>query len=362
MSNPAPEKKSKFHYLNYEYLRPSRKYITAKTKDQKHTYVKGVPVFKNIYYGVDIPEDQFEKTQEYNTFLQEEYDNGSLQTIPEYWSFHDSWRFADAAQYKKEDEVRDAQNHFPWVEEMKNFNLSAASEKILREGHIYVHGRDVNGYPNIVIELKRADTSDSMIQTNLDAIIFQTAVVKKYMMMPYFCELFNLIIDLGNTGLLDFPKNFLLKIIELPQLHFKNNMHKAVFYNVSMGFYVFYKAISLIYDSAFLERIRVIKLGQEEKFYEFLVKEQFPVKYGGTVPEITVGKFWPPRSFDSQDPVGIITQQEIIENELMTFDFIGHQSDVNFFKSYIPWESNDNLNESGFEKFNTKLDVVYDEN
>ena len=53
-------------------------------------------------------------------------------------------------------------------------------------------------------------------------------------MMPYFCGLFNLFIDIGNTGLLDFPKNFLMAIIELPQLHFKNHVHKVIFYAATL--------------------------------------------------------------------------------------------------------------------------------
>ena len=52
----------------------------------------------------------------------------------------------------------------------------------------------------------------------------------------------------------------------------------------------------------------------------------------GTAPDIT--QFWPPLSLE-KDP---LTLADIKAQNLMTFDFLGHQSDTKVFKNYTPWE------------------------
>ena len=138
--------KHPYHSIDFEYLRPPKSVVCKKTVEQELTHLKGVPVYRNLYYGVNIPKDQAEKTKIYNNYLQEEADTIKPH-MPEFWSFHDSWRFADAASYKREDMCRDARNHSPWIEEMKSWNLSKESQEIIDSGKIYLCGRGI--YLNI---------------------------------------------------------------------------------------------------------------------------------------------------------------------------------------------------------------------
>jgi len=117
--------KHPFHSIDFEYLRASKSRICKSKRPvlEEFTHFKGQPVYRNLYYGTEIPKDQEEKVNQYNIFLKEELTKGTIKPhLPEFWSFHDSWRFADAAGYEKENMVRDAIDHSPWIEEMKNFN------------------------------------------------------------------------------------------------------------------------------------------------------------------------------------------------------------------------------------------------
>jgi hypothetical protein len=167
---------------------------------------------------VPIPDEQLDLTEEYNKFLIENLaDQKILPHLPEFWSFHDSWRFADAAGYNKENMLRDAIDHSPWIESQKEFSLSPSAAEILTSGNLYVHGRDLNGYPNIIFRIKGADTSEANIPNYQQALIFLTAVVKKFMLLPYYCELFNVIIDIGNTSVWGLPRKFISALTGIHQ-------------------------------------------------------------------------------------------------------------------------------------------------
>lgn len=160
-----------FHSIDYDYLRPSKSRVTGK-KDPvgEFTHYKGAPVYRNLYYGTNIPADQFQKTMEYNDMLKEELANGNIKPhLPEFWSFHDCWRFADAASYTKENMVRDAVNHSPWIEEMKSFRLNEAAANVLSSGILSIYGRDKNGFPIMWVDYKKADTSTKGCEATKDA-------------------------------------------------------------------------------------------------------------------------------------------------------------------------------------------------
>ena len=110
------------------------------------------------------------KTKEYNDMLKVELAEGRIKPdLPEFWSFHDCWRFADAAAYTKENMVRDAVNHSPWIDEMKNFRLTAEGAETLAKGVLTVYGRDKNGYPVIWVDYKKADTSTAGCEATKNA-------------------------------------------------------------------------------------------------------------------------------------------------------------------------------------------------
>jgi len=323
-----------FHSIDYEYLRPSKSRITGK-KDtlDEFTHYKGEPVYRNLYYGTNIPDDQFQKTKEFNDMIKRDLANGTIKPhLPEFWSFHDSWRFADAAGYREEHQCRDAVNHSLWIEQMKDFRLTPEGAKQLTDGVITVYGRDKRGYPIFWVDFKKADTSTKGCEAAENALIFASAVVKKYMLLPYHCDLFNIVIDVGNCSVFSLSKKFLSTVMGLHQLHFKNSMFKLIIYNPSFTLYALWKTLSLVYNKKYLERVRIIKKGNEKDLWEILDPEQTPVRCKGTAPDIQ--QFWPPLSLE-KDP---ITVEEIKAQNLMTFDFLGQQADTKIFLKCKPHE------------------------
>lgn len=181
--------KHAYHYEDYSYLRPTADHVGMKMPDQVFTMdTKGKVLYRNLYYGVQIPPEQHAQTVEFNTFLQKELDAGNIKKLPDFWSFHDSYRFADAAGYNMQGATRDVVEHSPWIEELKEFNLTPEGADILKKGNIYIFGRDKNGYANLVINIKNLNTYADGIPHIRNAMTFIMAVFKKWAMLPYHCE------------------------------------------------------------------------------------------------------------------------------------------------------------------------------
>jgi len=349
--------KHPFHSIDYEYLRPDKKYLTEKPATVEWTHYKGEPVYRNLYYGTNIPQDQVEKTNVYIGQIKAALANGSVKPhCPEFWSYHDCWRFGDAAAYKETDQVRDITNHSPWIQEMKAFNLSEAAAKVLQDGAIHTYGRDKNGFVNIWVNLRKCDTSKQGIENCKQALIFLSAVVKKYMLLPYYAELFNIIIDINNMSVFSLSKDLISGIIGIHQLHWKNSMFKLIIYDPSFTFWALWKIFSLVYNKKYLERVRIIKKGKETELWEILDPELTPVRLKGTAPDLKEGEYWPPKQL-SKNPV---TVEDIKAQGLMTFDFLGHHADTAFFLKHKPWEPKVEPNALQWDTFGKgKLDKVY---
>jgi len=350
--------KHPYHSIDYEYLRPSAKYIQKKTPEEEWTHYKGAPVYRNLYYGTQPIKEQVEGTNKYIAMIKTELANGKIKPhCPEFWSWHDSWRFADAAGYKQEDMVRDIVNHSPWLEEFKNFNLSEGAAKCLTEGHLYIYGRDKHGYTNIYVDLKKCDTSKTGIAFVKDALVFLSAVVKKFCLLPYYAELFNIILDIGNMSVFSLSKDLVQSIMGIHQLHFKNSMFKLIIYNPSFTFYALWKIVSAFYNKKYLERVRIIKKGNEKELWEIMDPALTPQRLKGTAPDPNEKEsYWPPKNLITD----AITLEDIKKNGWMTFDFIGHHADTAFFKKYTPWEPKVAPNAVQWDTFGKgKLDKIY---
>jgi len=109
-------------------------------------------------------------------------------------------------------------------------------------------------------------------------------------------------------------------------------MFKIIIYNPSMTFYVLWKVVKLVYNQKYLERVRIIKKGNEAELWEILDPEQTTTRCGGKAQEPTI--WFPPTNLEKD----VLTIEDIKSQGIMTFDFIGHQADTKFFLKYQPWE------------------------
>ena len=112
-------------------------------------------------------------------------------------------------------------------------------------------------------------------------------------------------------------------------------MYKVFVYDPSSSFFLLWKLVSAGYDQKYLERVRVVLKGEEDVFWEAMDRGALEKRFGGTAQDLGGGTgYWPPVSLEEE----VLELGEIKVRGIMTFDFLGHQSDTRFFKKYEPWE------------------------
>ena len=83
------------------------------------------------------------------------------------------------------------QTFFYFAAPLKTFQLSDEAANYIKTGRIGVCGRDRDGNPGVIIRFKGLKINKNTNMDVLDALKFVFMVMKKYMMVPYYCELFN---------------------------------------------------------------------------------------------------------------------------------------------------------------------------
>lgn len=162
-------------------------------------------------------------------------------------------------------------------------------------------------------------------------------------MMPYYCEMYNLIIDIDNMGIMSIPRAAISECIKIHQLQFKNHLHKIFLYNPSWTFNVIFKVIVKLFNQKFIGRLRMINKGKERKFMEFMDPESWEKRYGGNCEDIQENCYWPPAKLYTNP----VTRKEIVENKLMAFEIIGDTGDTELFVGTRPLyaKGNPNINQ-----------------
>jgi hypothetical protein len=226
-----------FQSIDYSYLRPSRRYLRRKpdskiiSRDSDGNFL-----YRNIFYGVRIPADEKVKVIEFNTALV-----ARDAKFPEWWSDHDTWRFLDAGKYNTDQTNKDFDVYTEYLSEMAAFRLDQDAADLISRGTIYITGRDRDGNPTLVINMKNADFDDKGLEALIKALKFIMAVMKKYMMLPHYCELFNVFVDFAGRGFWASPIAPMKRVISVLDENFKNSIHKIVLYNPSTSAYVVIK-------------------------------------------------------------------------------------------------------------------------
>lgn len=105
-------------------------------------------------------------------------------------------------------------------------------------------------------------------------------------------------------------------------------MFKLIIYNPSFTLNACIKLVTAFFNQKFMIRFKVVKKGNEKDFMQWLDPSQWEKRYGGDLPDLEEGQFWPPTNFGKDT---VLTREEIEEKGMMTFDVMGNLRDVEVF-------------------------------
>jgi len=194
---------------------------------------------------------------------------------------------------------------------------------MLEDGNVYIGGRDPRGVPSLMLCIGNLKKIDKALATDLsNALGFCLMVIRKYCMVPKYIEKFNFIIDLCESKIK--PQKELIKgIMSLFQDNFNGFSGQTFIYRPSKGFMLFWKIISVFIPENTREKVQFVPKGKEDEFSGLLIKDELQEVYGGSMPNLQSGQFWPPMKRQEYGEPKPADNEELVTVKSELFTLLG---------------------------------------
>mmetsp|Transcript_19495 Transcript_19495/g.22687 ORF Transcript_19495/g.22687 Transcript_19495/m.22687 type:complete len:242 (+) Transcript_19495:420-1145(+) len=164
--------------------------------------------------------------------------------------------------------------------------------RLLDSGFLYIHGRDKNFRPLIVLNTRvfadlQPEDEDTMASTH-----FVLQYMETYMTLEEKIENWVPIIDLDGMGFKDIPINRLLKFMEHNKLVYKCRSYKNFILNATFGIRLAYSMVSQFLPEKIKQKVVFSSTAVCKDITKLFHPTQLQKKYGGEAENVT--KFWPP--------------------------------------------------------------------
>ena len=179
------------------------------------------------------------------------------------------------------------------MKSMENYSLDAKSVEHINKGRVYIGPRDKKGYITLMIFFdKEVELNEETAKEIAKTLEFVMCVLKKYCMLPYYSELFNLFIDFDGMSLMNpkyqKPQGIITNHI---QKHFKNELHQVYIINPSWASSQLLKLALKIFSTPRLNKVHSIKKADFKELFDYFEKKDLPEKYGGLK---KIESYWSP--------------------------------------------------------------------
>jgi hypothetical protein len=158
-------------------------------------------------------------------------------------------------------------------------------EILSKTGYLYVHGRDRKNRPILICSAESyiKNINNYTYEEWLNAIIYFSEYIVKYLLIPGQVEQWNIIADISNISLLTLPSDF-RKFLQFLQTFYKARLHKAFVYGMSFFMNILWKIIkNFLHNNVENKIIFVDKKNEKNmlKVFEEILPHHLQIKYGG---------------------------------------------------------------------------------
>ncbi|CAD8156730.1 unnamed protein product [Paramecium pentaurelia] len=208
----------------------------------------------------------------------------------------------------------DAIKNFDEWRQSIDSKVNPMSQELLKQGVIYMHGRDNRFRPILVVNARKV-AGIKEIDLLLQSMTVFLDYILSNCMLPGQIENWIVIMDLGGLGIMGLPKQDLYRIMNYLSSNYRSRMHKCYVINCN-------KALSITWAmiKTFLEDITVYKILFEScpiSLLQYANPSQLEKKYGGIANDKSEN-FWPPQEISPNyqiaiDNIKLIDQLTYIE-------------------------------------------------
>jgi len=173
--------------------------------------------------------------------------------------------------------------HIAWKnEKLPNYVIKEKAKEILEKGFIYVHGRDCQYRPILVVNaqvyMKIKDNYKFEDWENF--IIFFMQYLINNLLIPGQMENWTLIIDVRNVSLYSLPSDF-KKLMGILSSNYRCRLFVNYIFGMSAVLNIFWKIIQLFLDETAKKKIKFIRDGNKDDIFTYINRSQIEKKYGG---------------------------------------------------------------------------------
>ena len=312
--------------IDYSNLRPPTYFIVEPTQEE---IVKDGE--RRVYYDTNITKDEEETIENFKLAWKEEnkeLPKEEVLDIPSFWVEGDYVRYASTNNLMEDKMVNQVKIHVAWLKSIETFDLSERAGDFLKNGNVFIGGRDNFGIPCMVFDTKGIKKIDKTLAADLTACFtFCLFIIRKYMMLPKYIEKFNFIINL-NKSKLNPNVNLIKGLIGLFRDNFNGFSGTTFIYQPSGMFKILWNIMKPFLPNKTLDKVKFINSGKEYEMLEYLNGDELEARFGGGLQDLQEGQFWPP-SILPKGP--LCTNEYLKSNNLSSFTILG-EKDHNIFK------------------------------
>lgn len=203
-------------------------------------------------------------------------------------------RFLQATSFKINETIKLLIDHLNWKNsKFPNFQIRLKTLEILNEGFIYVHGRDCQYRPILVVNagvymrIKDKYTFDDWE----NFIIFFMKFLFENTLISGQVENWNIITDVRNVSIYSIPGDF-KKIMNLLSFNYRCRLFVNYIFGMSKFLNIVWKLVQVFLDDTAKKKIKFINDSNKDDIFTYINRCQVEKKYGGDA-EDKKGEFFP---------------------------------------------------------------------
>lgn len=280
---------------DFSYLIPPKEVLEVKHDDYYIQHGEGEKSVRKIFDCVPYTPYEEQKLKEFEAMIVKE----GIQ-LPQGWPRALTMKYVYSAKFALEKCMENLKVYLDWLSHPNRKTIPPKCLELLKEGLVYLSGRDKQFRPIIVVNVYRVDLKKMTIEDFTETLCALCSVIEKYCFVPGKVENWVFIIETGNMSLWSFPFTILQKLVVMTSIAFTSTMDKLFILNAPRLLKASWGMVQKILHPETAAKISMINSDEYAQLLEKAPADQLEEKYGGTLAPPDV--YWPPRKTLNQPP------------------------------------------------------------
>jgi len=284
-----------FSDYDFSYLIPPKEVLDVQHDDYYIQHGEGSTSVRKVFDCVPYNDFEKQKLKEFEDMIQKE----GLQ-LPARWTRAYTMRFVYSAKFALDKCMENLKTYLDWYSKPARKTMTPRVLELLKEGLVYLAGRDKQFRPVFVINVEKLDMKKMSMDDFCDTLCALCAVLEEYCFVPGKVENWVIIIETNNVGMWSFPFKILQNLVTITSIAFTSTLDKLYIMNPPRLLKASWSMIQKLVHPETAAKISMIDKSEYPQLLEKISIDQLEERYGGKLPKLDV--YWPPRNSLNKTP------------------------------------------------------------